>query len=220
MVTTILKTFIWFLIRSLIATYRFHFFQTENKDKAIKINPNGSYLMAIWHEHVLGIMAAHAWTEPLLALASRSKDGDYAAYVAKKLGFTPVRGSSKKKGKDKGGKEALQIYIEGLSKGLRGGLTVDGPKGPRRECKPGVAIIAKETRAPILPTASHFHSCWEFNKSWDKFKIPKPFSRIDIIYGEPITVPSSATNEEIDKICLRIAENLNAEEKIIQSMIK
>ena len=168
--------------------------------------------MAIWHEHVLGIMAAHAWSEPLLALASKSKDGDYAAFVAKKLGFTPVRGSSKKKGKDKGGKEAMQIYIEGLTRGLRGGLTVDGPKGPRRECKPGAVIIAKESGAPILPTASHFHSYWEFKKSWDKFKIPKPFSRIDIIYGEPICVHPSTTNEEVEKICIQIAENLNFEE--------
>ena len=217
MLTTLLKSLAWSIIRCLLVTYKIRIFGTENKQKAISLTPKGVFLIALWHEYVSGIMAAHAWTSPIMTLSSRSKDGDYASHIATKMGFISVRGSSKKKGKDKGGKEALHIYIEGLKKGISGGLTVDGPRGQRRVCKPGIAIMAKEAQCAIIPTTAYFHSYWEFKKSWDKFKIPKPFSRIDVIYGEPILIPHDANHEDIEQACTLIGSRINScEEKIIQ----
>lgn len=209
------------MLKILTSTYKFHFYKIENKEIAQSLNPYGAHLLALWHEHLAGIMPGHAHTLPYMALASRSKDGEFAAYIAQKMGFTPVRGSSRKKGKDKGGKEALRIYIDGLLRGMSGGVTVDGPKGPRRECKPGILIMARDGKCAIVPTGAHFHSFWEFPKSWDKFKIPKPFSQVDICYGNPITLAPDANEEQINKASKQLQFEINnAEEFLIQNSLK
>jgi lysophospholipid acyltransferase (LPLAT)-like uncharacterized protein len=202
-----LQWFIWLFVKTLLATYRIEIKGTNQRDKAREISKTNSFIFAVWHEQVLSVMSGHAFTEPYLALSSRSKDGDYAAFVSQKLGFTPVRGSSKKKNKDKGGKEAIQMYVSMMQQGYSGGITVDGPKGPRQVCKPGVALIAKQTGAPILPVVGIADSYWEFN-SWDRFKFPKPFAKIQLFYGEPILVPDSANEEEIDNLCKKVSQAL------------
>lgn len=192
----ILKRFFWLIIKTLISTYRIKVEGIEYRDAAQLIHPKKSFIIALWHEQVVAVMTAHAWSEPYLALASRSKDGDYAAFVSEKMGFVSVRGSSNKKNKDKGGKEVLSEYIRNLKLGISGGLTIDGPKGPRRKSKPGVVIMAGQSGAPILPVIAKIEKYWEFN-SWDKFKLPKPFSKIRVIYGPVITVPPNLSSEQI-----------------------
>lgn len=196
MIHKILQRIVWLFIKTLISTYRIELRGVHHREQAEAMHPKGAFIFAMWHEHVLGIMVAHAWTKPYLALASRSKDGDYAAYVSTKLGFKSVRGSSRKKGKDKGGKEALQEYVENLHAGNSGGLTVDGPKGPRRICKSGAVIMAKETGAAIMPVTAYYSSYWEFN-SWDKFKVPKPFSKIIVTCGEPLRITDGMGPEAV-----------------------
>lgn len=203
----ILQHLIWYIVKSLIWTYRFEVQGKEHQDAARRVHPKGSFIFAVWHEQVVGVMAAHAWTEPYLALASRSKDGDYAAFVSQKMGFISVRGSSRKKQVDKGGKEAMQEYIQKMNQGICGGITVDGPKGPRQICKAGVVLIAKETGAPILPVVGLPTRYWEFN-SWDRFKIPKPFSQIIIRYGAPIQVKAESDQVSVDKSCAEVTQAL------------
>lgn len=165
-------------------TYRVRYFNIEHRTEAENLTKkNGiGYLVPVWHELVYGVMVTHG-NHPYLTLSSRSKDGEYAAYISKKLGHIPVRGSSKKGTVEKGGKEAMEIYTQQVSAGFNGGITVDGPKGPRRKVKPGILLIAQKTGAGILPITASYNNCWEFN-SWDRFKIPKPFSKISINYGK------------------------------------
>lgn len=205
MIHKFLQFIIWIIVRSLVKTYKFNVINLENREKTRALNPNRAFIFAVWHGQVLSAMSYHAWTEPFLILASRSKDGDYAAYVASKMNFVPVRGSSKKKNKDKGGKEAMLEFIAKLKLGTSAGLTVDGPKGPNQECKVGVVIMSKESRAAILPTVCLPNSYWQFN-SWDKFKIPKPFTTINVIYGEPMLIPAEATPEEIESYRFQISD--------------
>ena len=205
MIHLILQNIVWFFVKGLIMTYKIRWVGIENREKARAESPDRSMIITAFHETVVPIMRAHAWTEPYAVLASRSKDGDYAAFVSKKMDFIPVRGSSKKRNKDKGGKEATLQFLENLKSGNSVALTIDGPKGPRHVCKPGAAVIAQKSGAPILPTVGVAASYWEFN-SWDRFKLPKPFTTITVIYGEPIFVPASATPEEISAICLQVSE--------------
>lgn len=205
MLHKILQYLIWTIIRALVSTYKFKVVNLENKEKARGMNPNRAFIFAVWHGQVLSAMSYHAWTEPFLILASRSKDGDYAAFVAKKMNFVPVRGSSKKKNKDKGGKEALIEFIEKLKLGTSAGLTVDGPKGPNQECKVGAILMSKESQAAILPTVCLPNSYWQFN-SWDKFKIPKPFTTINVIYGDPLLIPADATPEQVEAYRFEVSD--------------
>ena len=212
MLHELLKRLIWVCIKSLVSTYRITILETQCRDKARTIHPKGSFIFAVWHEQVVSVMSGHALTEPYLALSSRSKDGDYAAFVSEKMGFVAVRGSSRKKNVDKGGKEVLKEYISKLGEGISGGLTVDGPKGPRQKCKIGAVLMSQESGAPILPVIGLASSYWEFN-SWDRFKIPKPFAKIRMIYGEPISIAKDATPEELERACDQVTDALQNLEK-------
>lgn len=200
----LLIRFAWLIVKTLISTYRFKF---QNKEHFAEANQHGAFIFAIWHESVIGFMSAHAWTKPYLSLSSRSKDGDIAAYISQKMGFVAVRGSSKKKRGDKGGKEAMEEYISQMRQGMSGGITVDGPKGPRHVCKMGVVRIAQQTGSPILPGVAIPSSYWTIN-SWDQFKIPKPFSTITIIYTDLVWVKADASSEEMTAYAETVGKNL------------
>ena len=207
MLHKILQRVLWLFIRTLISTYKLEIQGKENYDKAVAMNPDKSLIFTLWHEDVVSGMVNHAWTKPFAVLSSKSKDGDYAAYISKKMGFTPVRGSSRKKNKDKGGSEAIQLFVTNLKAGNSIGLTVDGPKGPRQVCKIGAALVAQKTGAPILPMIGKSSSHWVFN-SWDQFKLPKPFAKLTVVYAEPIMVPASATPEELEGYCQKVGDSM------------
>jgi lysophospholipid acyltransferase (LPLAT)-like uncharacterized protein len=86
--------------------------------------------------------------------------------------------------------------IRGMRQGLSMGFTVDGPKGPRHEAKPGALLLAKKTGNPVLPFILQPRRFWTL-KSWDKLQVPRPFTRAVFIYGKPITVESSASEDDI-----------------------
>lgn len=216
MLHLIAQYLVWYSVRLLMATWRFEYVGEENKETAKKHHPQGAFLQAFWHEYILSYTAAQAWTLPFMALISRSKDGDFAAIICRKMGFTPVRGSSRgRRGGDKGGRAAMDIYIDNMGKGFSGGMTVDGPKGPRHVCKPGVVLIAEQTGAMIVPGCGVAENYWQFN-SWDKFKVPKPFSRIRVIFGEPIAVPKGASQTQIMETCKLIEAKLTDLENSVQ----
>ena len=207
-----LQHLLWYFIKALVSTYKIEIRSKELQQKARDLSPHGSFVFAVWHEQVVSALCGHAWSEPYLTLTSRSRDGDYAAFVSQKLGFVSVRGSSKKRNKDKGGKEAIQEYVAKMNQGVSGGITVDGPKGPRQKCKAGVVLISMQTQSPILPVVGIASSYWEFN-SWDKFKIPKPFAKIILQYGEPIQIQPDATPEQIEEVCGQVTNALKQLEK-------
>lgn len=207
LIHSLLQNVLWLIIKSLVKSYRIEVRNDHFRQEAQTMGPHKTFVFALWHEQVLAVMSGQAWTEPYLALASRSKDGDYAAYVAKKLGFTPVRGSSRNRRGEKGGKEALIEYISNLKAGKSGGITVDGPKGPRHKCKPGVVFIAQQTGSPILPIAGFASSYWEFN-TWDRMKIPKPFAKIVVVYGSPISVSAQSDEQMIASACEQVEKSL------------
>jgi lysophospholipid acyltransferase (LPLAT)-like uncharacterized protein len=204
----ILQHLIWFLVKTLLTTYRFERERMEHLETAKNHHPQGALLIACWHQQIIAFLSAHAWTFPYMAMASRSKDGDYAAFLAVKMGFIPVRGSSRKKGREKGGKEAMETYVTKMMEGGRGGITVDGPKGPLHTCKPGIVLIASQTGAMIVPGSAVAEKKWVINSAWDKFQIPKPFTRIKLIYAEPIAVEKDASATRVSETCRLIEHKL------------
>jgi len=211
----ILQHLAWYLVKALISTYRFEREGQEHLETARRHHPKGAMVIGCWHEQMIAFLSVHSGTFPYMAMASRSKDGEYAALIASKMGFIPVRGSSRKRGKEKGGKEAIDTYISNMNEGGRGGITVDGPKGPRHVCKPGIVLIAQQTGAMILPGAAIAKNYWEFN-SWDKFKIPVPFTRIKLRYAEPFAVPSELTATQIGEACRKVEDSI----KMLEATVK
>lgn len=123
-------------------------------------------------------------------MISASRDGELISTIARSMGYTPVRGSS-----SKGGQEALKGMVRFMKEGKRCAITPDGPRGPRREVKKGVVDLARLTGCPVVPFAFEAQHCWRL-RSWDRFIIPKPFSRAVFIYGEPIQVPRKGGDDE------------------------
>ncbi|MAF77410.1 MAG: hypothetical protein CME60_04555 [Halobacteriovoraceae bacterium] len=183
-----LDRLIYFIVRALSCTYRYQIVSgAENLQKARELSPSRGYLFAIWHQNLFQGITAQTGDQHVV-IVSRSKDANPVAYTCRKLGHVVCRGSSRAKdGRDKGGKVAMEEMVQVLQKGLPGAVTVDGPKGPAKEVKPGIIAMAKKSQTAIIPYAPLATSYWEF-KSWDRFRLPKPFSKINISYGEPILV--------------------------------
>lgn len=115
-----------------------------------------------------------------VALTSASHDGDMVARAMAVFGLGAVRGSTSRRG---------VAALVGLKRALHAGsdicLTPDGPRGPRYKMQPGVVKLAESSGAPVVPVHVRFSSAWRL-KTWDRFVIPKPFSRVQVTFAEPI----------------------------------
>jgi hypothetical protein len=119
-------------------------------------------------------------------LVSRHRDGEAIARVISKMGFDTVRGST-----TRGGALAL-IELVGLSlSGNEVAITPDGPRGPRHQAKEGILYLAQKSGLPIQPIAVGFSDFWEL-RSWDRFRIPKPFACGYAMWGEAMCLPQQA----------------------------
>ena len=140
-------------------------------------------------------------------MASLSKDGEIITTALEKLNYTVVRGSS-----SQGGRSAMKKFVRLLQKGLPGGITVDGPRGPAKIPKPGVFWMAKMSGIKIIPVSFVPQSYWSFEKSWDRFRIPRPFSSITVYYGKPLEVSSEDSKEGFEDLGRELAIRLNKTE--------
>ena len=139
-------------------------------------------LWSLWHETILMSVWYHR-DQDVHVMISASRDGELISTIGRFFGYTAVRGSS-----SRGGQEATREMVDYLKAGKRCAITPDGPRGPRRQMKPGAVNIARLTGCAVVPFGFAAEHCWRL-KSWDQFIVPKPFSRAVFVYGEPIRVP-------------------------------
>jgi lysophospholipid acyltransferase (LPLAT)-like uncharacterized protein len=154
-----------------------------------RARPAEAPLWSLWHETILMSVWYHRQRE-VHVMISASRDGELISTIAKIFGYVPVRGSS-----SKGGKEAAAQMVDYLKAGKRSAITPDGPRGPRRQLKLGVVSIARLSGRPVVPFAFEAQRCWRL-KSWDRFIIPKPFSRAVFVYGEPLRIPETGGRDQ------------------------
>lgn len=183
----------------LLSRKKFYFL--ENRIEAKELTPNKNYIMAVWHNNLVTCIL-NAET-PMISMTSRSKDGTIAADTAKKFNIYSARGSS-----SRGGKEAMFDMIKKIKEtNYNAGLTIDGPRGPVHEPKPGIFKIAKETGVPILPYCAVSTRRIVFN-SWDKLKLPLPFGTMRVGYGKPFLVTQELTDENIELLKSKLKSEL------------
>ena len=140
------------------------------------------FIYAFWHGRQVFLPYLHRG-DRIRPLISRSADGEIIARACQSFGLQAIRGSS-----SRGASEAVLKLQAELESGARIGITPDGPRGPLHRVQPGALYLAQLTGRPIVPVAFGARRKWVFNKSWDDFFVPKPFNRIAMMYGEPITV--------------------------------
>ncbi len=142
-------------------------------------------IYVFWHRGVFP--ATYFWrNRQIQVMTSASFDGEYIARIIEKFGYGAVRGSS-----TRGGVRALLGMHTELEAGRSVAFTIDGPRGPVFVAKPGAALLARNTGAPMLPFHIALEDPWMLN-SWDRFMIPKPFTRAVVRIGQLIHVPAEA----------------------------
>lgn len=174
------------VIRAVCATWRV---RTVNESpwRAMRAEGRG-FIFALWHGQLLPLLAHHR-DQGVRVLISEHRDGEIIARIAEALGFRTVRGST-----TRGGARALLAMCDALAHGDELAITPDGPRGPAHVFAPGALVAAQRARVPIVPVGVAVSSAWRL-RSWDAFSIPKPFARVTIAYGAPVTVEATGARE-------------------------
>lgn len=130
-------------------------------------------------------------------MCSQSRDGELMARVEEGLGFQVVRGSS-----GGGGARALIEMIRAVKKnpGVGSSLAMDGSRGPRGVAQLGLLTLVHKTNGILLPVAASAESTWIYSRSWDRATIPKPRTKVHVLFGEPIDVPKSIDEPGSEKL--------------------
>ena len=185
----------WF-VRLWLATLRFEY------NSGLIDAGEGPLIVLLWHDRlfVASRLANQYFKLPITTLVSASKDGAWLAAYFEVMGLKAVRGSSNRRGA-----AALIAIARSVRAGNHAGVTPDGPKGPARFCKPGAIALAKITQRPFVVLGISYASYWTVN-SWDRFALPKPFSRVRIIVEKQ---PVPRADDVDEEVALRLHERLN-----------
>lgn len=178
------------VLRSLARSWRFTEVSPTDGSLGPPVRRVVQELYALWHQQLLMLTLRHR-EENVAVMISHSRDGDVASRIVEELGLRVVRGSS-----SRGGSTGLREMIKASAEGHPLALTVDGPRGPAHECKPGAVLIAARADVPIVPTVAIPVRARAFN-SWDRFLVPAPRSSIFVSYGEPIRVQTDGSPEDL-----------------------
>lgn len=190
------------VLRVLARTWRFTEVHPSDGSLGPPIRRITGELYAIWHQQLLMLTLRHR-DQDIAVMISRSRDGDVASRIVEQLGFRIIRGSS-----SRGGATGMREMIGATGDGHPLALTVDGPRGPARRCKPGAIMIASRARLPIVPTVA-IPVRGRALDSWDRFLIPAPRSKIFISYGDPIHVRTDGSPDDIRAWQSRVEGELN-----------
>ena len=162
---------------------------------------NENYIGALWHSRLLifpFVLRRFFSNRGGAALISASRDGELLANAIKRFDFDVVRGSSSRLGA-----RAILQLTGVLASGRDVVITPDGPRGPAYELGPGIIFLAQKSGAPVVPVNMEYSSYWRL-KSWDRFILPRPFSKVRVIIGQSHHVRSTSTPEEFETERLRL----------------
>jgi lysophospholipid acyltransferase (LPLAT)-like uncharacterized protein len=138
------------------------------------------------------------------ALISASRDGEILADLVERFGFEVVRGSTSRKGAS-----AIRQLAEVIAHGQDVVITPDGPRGPPYELGQGIIYLAQQSGAQVVPLNLEYSSCWRV-KSWDRFILPTPFSKVRVIIGRPHRVATTSSDEEFERERIQLQDAMLA----------
>ena len=151
------------------------------------------FAFALWHRHLLPLVWYHRG-DPTELVVSAHDNGGYLARAARGWGYGLIRGSS-----TRGGFAAFRRMLRVLQRGGEIAVTPDGPRGPAGVAKSGVVVAIQIADASIVPIAVASSSSWKL-RSWDEFRIPKPFARVHVFYGAPIRFSKDVARVEATQV--------------------
>ncbi len=194
---------IYGLMRLFGITFRWRF---HDHAGVVAAQPEHPSIWIFWHNRIFVLPSIYRRLAHIKAgaiLTSASQDGEIIAAVVAQIGCAAVRGSTSRRGTK---------ALFGLLDWVRGGYDVavvpDGPRGPRYRLGPGVVKLGQVTEARILPIRVEYGSYWTF-KSWDLFRLPKPFTTIDVYFEPFVDIPEELDEEQFEEQRKKIETIMN-----------
>ena len=164
------------------------------EENLLKLIKSGNPIMlCLWHGRLLFPSWYIRQHTTLHIISSRHADSEILAHILRKWGYGLIRGSTKK-----GGLSVIREMTKIFSKGGMIAVTNDGPKGPARIAKSGSIGLAIKNNVKIITVTGSATKYWQV-KSWDRFMLPKPFGKIQIVVSAPmeITEQLSTSDDEV-----------------------
>ena len=185
----------------------FRTLRREVREKTPGTNPyvvSGAqrFLYCVWHDSIIVPIFAGRHTCSS-ALVSRHQDGSYIAGILRRVGVSSVRGSTKH-----GGASAVRQMMT-TAKDKHIVITPDGPRGPRRKMQSGIVFLASHSGRAIVPTAYACIRSWRIKGSWTDLMMPKPFTKIFLVAGEPVEVPPNLSREEVARYTALVQDEMD-----------
>lgn len=156
-------------------------------------------IVLVWHQRLFTLATSFPGTN-FRILVSQHADGEMLARVLERFDLEAIRGST-----TRGFVGAIRELVSKQGEDVRIAITPDGPRGPPMKLQQGAIYLASKTGLPILLTGIGLSSSWTFN-SWDRFKLPRPFSRALVRVGKLIKIPPDLSREEIEHWRLKVEE--------------
>jgi lysophospholipid acyltransferase (LPLAT)-like uncharacterized protein len=189
------------LLRALSSTWRVRIIDPAGVDGPLR-RKRKQIIAAFWHRHLLPLMCIYRGIKMCVPV-SEHRDGEYVAHVMERYGYMAVRGST-----TRGAMKLLRGMLQAAQEGWSFGITPDGPRGPRYSVQPGVFMLARRSGLPLYPIGVAVERAWIVN-SWDAFVIPKPFTRITVVFDDPI-MPADLETAETEQMCALLRDRLMA----------
>lgn len=215
--------FTWFVAHSMLFWRRLHPYELDDPDHLYEqyLHSDKVCVVMIWHNRLLSLptLFPSVLRKKTYAVISASRDGQYVTDFAAAFGVHGVRGSSKKNAVS-----ALRDAMKSIGKGGLVVFTPDGPRGPAYQIKNGPVHVASKMGIPIIPIGINHSAYWTI-KSWDRFRIPKPWSKLTVRIGHEIYVPSELDSTQIElwrkkaEDELNLVSNVSPEEKVVYEQI-
>ncbi|MGQ9504360.1 MAG: lysophospholipid acyltransferase family protein [Thermogutta sp.] len=190
-----------FLLRAWMKTLDYRVLYHDFTVDPIFPECQGPNLYIFWHEYILFPLYLREDCY-LTMLLSQHRDADILSEVATRMGFEFVRGSTKRNGE----RAIRAMFAAGRCRHLT--ITPDGPRGPRRQMAPGAVYLASRLNMPIVAIGFGYDRPWRL-QSWDRFAIPRPFSRARAVVSKPMIVPADLSRDGIEEYRVRIQDLLN-----------
>lgn len=193
-------------VKSVCATLRFSYIDRGGYYEQASGAP---VIFCVWHNRLAVCLSAYfAYalrrnpTMGMAAMVSASRDGAFLTAILESFGVQPVRGSSSRRGP-----QALLELTGWAERGYDLAITPDGPRGPRYVVQEGVMALAQVTGLPIIPVSYNLGRKLQL-KSWDRFQIPCPLARCEVILARPIRVPRDIPEDERERLRLEVQASL------------
>jgi hypothetical protein len=166
--------------------------RVEGREHLDVVTASGQpFILSVWHGRILPL----TWffrRRGLVVITSQNFDGEWIARIIARFGYGTARGST-----SRNARAALHQMVREIRAGRSTAFTLDGPRGPALEAKPGALWLASATGALLLPAHAEAERYWAL-KSWDRTQIPMPFSRVAVVIGAPLPVPRRLSDDDME----------------------